>query len=157
METLTAAPLCHCTTLVVETDQPHAFVDLTDRVSRLLLESGIHAGTVTIQSCHTTTGVVINEHEPLLLVDFHRLLDRLAPRGSVYHHDDMTRRTGISDHEPQNGHAHCRALLLPSSVTLVVHEGRLALGRWQRLFLVEFDGPRTREVAVAVVGRGAGR
>jgi secondary thiamine-phosphate synthase enzyme len=58
----------------------------------------------------------------------------------------------LTPDERRNGHAHCRALLLGSSVAVNVANGRLQLGRWQRVFLVELDGPRTREVSVLVIG-----
>jgi secondary thiamine-phosphate synthase enzyme len=79
----------------------------------------------------------------------------MAPRSTVYGHDDMFRRTGASAGEPPNGHAHCRALLLPTSVCLNVVDGRLALGQWQRVFLVELDGPRMRHVSAVVLGESA--
>jgi secondary thiamine-phosphate synthase enzyme len=58
----------------------------------------------------------------------------------------------LVEEERPNGHAHCRALLLPSSACLNVTEGRLQLGRWQRVFLVELDGPRERSVSVLLFG-----
>ena len=58
--------------------------------------------------------------------------------------------------ERANGHSHCRALLLGPSVALNVSRGRLHLGRWQRVFLVELDGPKARDVSVLVIGEGAG-
>ena len=78
-------------------------------------------------SSHTTAAIRINENEPLLLADFKRLLDRLAPLGG-YEHDDMSRREDVPPDEPTNGHAHCQQLLLSSSETLpVVGEGRRQL------------------------------
>jgi secondary thiamine-phosphate synthase enzyme len=129
------------------------FIDLTDQVEALAAEAGIHAGLVNIQSLHTTTAIVVNEHEPLLLADFGTLLTEAAPQHAPYRHDDMSVRTvNLAPDERPNGHAHCRALLLPSSALLNVAEGRLQLGRWQRVFLVELDGPRAREVSVLVSG-----
>ena len=129
------------------------FIDLTDRIQALAAEAGIRAGLINIQSLHTTTAIVVNEHEPLLLEDFDALLARTAPCGASYRHDDMEVRTvNLAPGEPANGHAHCRALLLPSSALINVADGRLQLGRWQRIFLVELDGPRSREVSVMVLG-----
>jgi secondary thiamine-phosphate synthase enzyme len=129
------------------------FIDLTDRIEALVAKAGIHAGLVNIQSLHTTTGIVINEHEPLLLADFGALLTRAAPPDASYRHDDMRARTvNLAPDERPNGHAHCHALLLGSSASLNLADGRLQLGRWQRVFLVELDGPRVREVSVLVMG-----
>jgi secondary thiamine-phosphate synthase enzyme len=70
-------------------------------------------------------------------------------------HDDMSARTvNLAPGERPNGHAHCRALLLGSSVLLNVASGSVQLGRWQRVFLVELDGPRTREVSILLFGEG---
>jgi secondary thiamine-phosphate synthase enzyme len=131
------------------------FIDLTARVEALADEAGIDVGLVNIQTLHTTTAIVVNEHEPLLLADFGDLLARAAPAKATYRHDDMNARTvNLAPDERPNGHAHCHALLLGSSASLNVAEGRLQLGRWQRVFLVELDGPRVREVSVLVLGEG---
>ena len=69
----------------------------------------------------------------------------------------LERRGPIPADERRNGAAHCRALVLLPSLTLVVEEGRLALGRWQRLLLVELDPPRERELAIVMLGTGEAR
>ncbi len=160
METLSSpyasATSFQCVQLQVSTGSATAFIDLTDRLNEFVSASEVWCGTVVVQSTHTTTALVVNEHESLLLVDFESLLERLAPRGMAYWHDELPLRTGIPAHEPRNGHAHCRALLLPTSATLIVDAGRLLLGRWQRVFLVELDGPRERTVSVLVSGEVRG-
>lgn len=136
----------------VSTHSATVFVDLTDRLDDLVSATGVSCGTLVVQTTHTTTALIVNEYEPLLLADFEALLERLAPCGDAYWHDDMSLRTGVPVNEPRNGHAHCRALLLPTSATLIIRAGRLLLGRWQRVFLVELDGPRDRTVSVLVSG-----
>lgn len=102
---------------------------------------------------HTTTAIVINEHEPGLLGDFEHCLDYVAPRRRRYAHDDLSVRTvNVMPGERRNGHAHCRALLLPTSACLGISDRAPSLGRWQRLFLVELDGPQRREVSVFLMG-----
>ena len=131
------------------------FIDLTERIEALVADAGIQAGLVNVQTLHTTTAIVVNEHEPLLLADFAALLAQAAPRHACYRHDDMGARTvNLSPGERPNGHAHCRALLVGSSALLNLAGGRLQLGRWQRVFLVEFDGPRSREISVLILGGG---
>jgi secondary thiamine-phosphate synthase enzyme len=154
MDTLSPAHTCRHARIRLATTRPTDFVDLTDRLTRFLAETGVETGMVNIQTAHTTTAVVVNEHEPLLLDDFRDLLERAAPRTATYRHDDLSRRRAVPADEPRNGHAHGRALLLPTSVCLNVIDGRLALGRWQRVFLLDLDGPRTREVSVVVMGAG---
>ena len=135
------------------TDRSTQFIDITDQVEDFVAESGIDFGILNIQSLHTTTAIVLNEHEPLLLSDFTSLLARTAPRAFFYRHDDMESRTvNMAPGERANGHSHCRALLLGASASLNVAEGRLQRGCWQRIFFVELDGPRDREVSVLLLG-----
>ena len=153
METLAPTAICQHGRLRVATERAMEFIDLTERIAALAADAGIQAGLVNIQSLHTTTAIVVNEHEPLLLDDFDALLARTAPRDAPYRHDDMEVRTvNLAPGERPNGHAHCRALLLPTSALLNIAEGRLQLGRWQRIFLVELDGPRDREVSILIMG-----
>jgi secondary thiamine-phosphate synthase enzyme len=148
---------CRHTTIRLVTERPTEFIDITDRIRSLVEASGIDTGLVNVQSLHTTTAVVVNEHEPLLLGDFSTLLERAAPVDARYRHDDVTIRTvNLVPDERANGHAHCRALLLSPSAFLNIASGALQLGRWQRIFFVELDGPRTRQLSVVVVGE-AGR
>jgi secondary thiamine-phosphate synthase enzyme len=91
-----------------------------------------------------------------LLADFAALIEDVAPRGAAYRHDDVTaRQVNVTPDERVNGHAHCRALLLGPSACLNVVDGKLQLGRWQRVFLAELDGPREREISVVIVGECA--
>ena len=88
------------------------FVDITDRIRESVRRSGLRDGCVHLQSLHTTLGIAVNENEPLLHRDFENLLERLAPTGAGYEHDDFSRRFDVPLGEPVNGHAHCRQLLL---------------------------------------------
>ena len=156
METLAPAPACRHSRIRVETRRSTEFIDLTDRITASLSETGIRDGLVNVQTLHTTAAILVNEHEPLLLADFETMLARVAPQDAPYRHDDMATRTvNLVPGERPNGHAHCRALLLRPSALLNLADGRLQLGRWQRVFLVEMDGPRSREVSVLVLGAGS--
>jgi secondary thiamine-phosphate synthase enzyme len=155
MQTLTSVSVFRHARIRLNSAQPTEFIDLTDRIARLAGEAGLTVGMVNIQTLHTTTAIVVNEHEPLLLTDFRMLLEAVAPTDGPYLHDDSSVRiVNLTDAERPNGHSHCRALFLPSSVCLNVEHGALILGRWQRVFFVEFDGPREREISVLVVGEG---
>lgn len=133
------------------------FIDITDDVRRLVEATDIAYGQVTVFSAHTTAAVVLNEHEPLLLNDMARLLSRAAPPGDYYEHNDFSIRTvNMTDEECANGHAHCQHLFLGASETMPIHEGRIYIGRWQRLFLVELDHARQREVFVQALGMSTG-
>jgi len=133
------------------TAEAGAFRDITADVQALVARSGVRDGQVHVFSQHTTAAIRINEAEPLLMTDFRALLARLVPAGG-FRHDNMTERGDVPTDEPINGHAHCQHLLLASSETIPISAGRLALGPWQRLFLIELCSPRTRAVSVNVTG-----
>ncbi len=120
----------------------HHFLDITDDIPSLGDE-----GQLLVFSRHTTAAVIINEHEPLLLDDLKRCLDRMASPHETYRHDDLSIRTvNLVENEPPNGHSHCQMLALGCSLTIPVLNGEPLLGRWQRVFLVELDDSRLRQV-----------
>jgi secondary thiamine-phosphate synthase enzyme len=153
MQTLAPTFVYRHTRIRISTERSTEFIDLTEGLEALVAEAALEVGFVNVQTLHTTTGIVVNEHEPLLLDDFTRVLDSVAARDSAYHHDDASvRSVNVTPGERPNGHAHCQALLLGATVCLNVVNGRLLLGRWQRVFLVELDGPRPREISVLMMG-----
>lgn len=133
------------------------FHDLTDKIAVLVKKSAIKNGFVTIFSKHTTVAVRINEKEKGIVNDFKKLAEKIAPKKAYWEHNDLTKRTenlvcspGVTD--CQNGHSHLLQLLMGTSETVPVTEGKLSLGTWQRIFLIELDSPRDREVVVQVIG-----
>jgi secondary thiamine-phosphate synthase enzyme len=116
----------------------------------------VFAGPVTVQSRHTTASVVVNENEPLLVEDLKDALQRWAPEGLHYRHNDLAARYTAPEGERPNGHSHARALMLCTSVCLNVADGRVDLGEWQSVFLVELDGPRSRTLSIQVLGATRG-
>lgn len=154
-ETISASLRAHHSTLRLRTNECLQFIDLTSRVKMIVAQSGVRYGTVNIQTKHTTTAIIVNENEPLLIDDLRALLDQLAPRCGDYQHNDFSRRINIPPDEPANGHSHCKALFLPPSVCLNIVEGKLDIGQWQSIFLVELDEARERTVSVMVMGQTA--
>jgi secondary thiamine-phosphate synthase enzyme len=140
--------------LVFETHQPIQFIDITDAVADLVRVTGLREGVATVFSRHTTAAVCLQEDEPLLLEDLREFLERNAPAQAHYRHNDFRVRTvHMHEDESPNGHAHCQQLLLGSSESIPVTDGVLLLGTWQRIFLVELDGPRVqREVILQALG-----
>jgi secondary thiamine-phosphate synthase enzyme len=144
-----------CEALDYETADAPEFIDITADVARIVEAAGITFGQVSVFSQHTTAAIKINENEPLLLRDMARTLRNFAPPNAYYEHNDFSRRTvNMNEDECANGHAHCQHLFLGASETVPVIDGRIALGTWQRVFLVELDHPRMRRVLVNVVGAG---
>ena len=128
--------------LVMRTERPRDFVNITDRVRKVVRSSGITEGLVLVSSMHITAAVYVNDNEAGLLRDIALWADRLAPHGDYEHH-----RTGET-----NGDAHLKNLLLGHQVVLPVTRGDLDLGPWEQVFYAEFDGQRPKRVVVKVVG-----
>ena len=119
--------------------------DLTDAVSRAVSAAGLSAGVAAVFVTGSTAGVTTIEFEPGAVSDLDRAYERIAPRRAEYAHH---LRWG-----DDNGSSHVRAAMLGPSITIPVAGGRLALGTWQQVVLVEFDtGPRERRVVVQLMG-----
>ena len=114
-------------------------VDLTAKVEAAV--EGVKEGLVNVFAPHATGVLIIGENEPNIDRDYLRLMEKLAPEHGGWAHDRID----------DNAHAHLRSALFGASLTIPVHEGRLALGTWQRIMFLEFDGPRHRRVLVTVV------
>ena len=142
-------------TLEVHSTTEPEFIDITSDVSDYIKQSGINNGFCLVFSRHTTAAVTIQENEPLLLQDLCDLLERFSPKTAAYKHNDFSVRT-VHMHEDEcpNGHSHCRHLTLGTSETIPVIDGELALGTWQRIFMVELDeeSENPREIIVQILG-----
>ncbi|AFZ73971.1 secondary thiamine-phosphate synthase enzyme YjbQ [Natronobacterium gregoryi] len=125
-------------TFPVETDSRLTTVDVTDRVAKAVPDD-LESGTCTAFVGHTTAGLAVQETEPRLREDLESFLSELVP-DEGHAHDQLD----------GNADSHLRATLLGPDVTVPVEDGRLALGTWQSILLVECDGPRTRTVSVTV-------
>ncbi|CAN5710549.1 secondary thiamine-phosphate synthase enzyme YjbQ [soil metagenome] len=145
------------TTTSVEAESRLDVVDLTDEIRRAVKDSGVNDGLVVAFCLHTTCSLFVNEWEDGLRQDLKERLEEIAPRGGYYAHDDSARRTqnlvSEGEEERRNGHSHIAQMLLGgTSQTLSVEAGQPVLGRWQRLFLVELDEPKMRQVRFTVLG-----
>lgn len=139
--------------LKFKTAEGPQFMDITDEVKSIVEKSEIEEGVVNVYSQHTTAAIKINENEPLLMEDMILFLKKIAPKEANYNHNDFTRRTvNMCSGECANGHSHCLHLLLPSSESRPIIKGKLNLGLWQRIFLIELDHDRERQVLVQVIG-----
>ncbi len=129
----------------ISTNGDSDVVDVTPQVEKLLEQTGLSEGQITVFVPGSTAGVTTVEYEPGLVRDVLEALEILAPAGRRYHHD-ATWGDG-------NGHAHVRAALIGPSLTVPFKSGRMVLGTWQQIVVVDCDNrPRNRSVAVQVIG-----
>ncbi len=125
------------TTINVKTASRTDMVDITASVQKELSKSGVDDGFCVVYVVHTTAGVTINEGaDPAVCHDILSTLNKLVPKDPSYRHME-----GNSD-------SHMKASIMGSSVTVMVENGSLVLGTWQKIFFCEFDGPRSRKVYV---------
>jgi secondary thiamine-phosphate synthase enzyme len=144
-----AGPLAiHVDTLVFDSSERVALVDLTEQVTAIVRRSRIAHGLVSIWSLHTTCAVFINENQGALHADIKTFLEQTVDRHGRWLHNDPDH----SDCDRNNADAHLRAMLLGHSLTVQVSAGELVLGQWQRLIAAELDGPRSRSIRVHVQG-----
>ena len=130
------------------------FIDITERVEEFVAQSEVQSGFAVVFSKHTTAAIIIQENEPLLLEDMSRALGQFAPQNADYRHNDFSVRT-VHMHEDEcpNGHSHCQHLLLGASETIPLVDGRLTLGQFQRIFMVELDDQKDfRHILVQIMG-----
>ena len=127
--------------LSVRTSAQACFVDITEDIARLVREQGVSSGTAMVYVPHTTCGLTIQENaDPGVQHDMLLLLKQIAPR------EDPRYR-----HIEDNSASHLQASAMGFSQFVFIDQGRLVLGRWQAVYLAEFDGPRTRRVLVKLL------
>ena len=126
--------------LTVMTRGRQRLEDVTRLLNEAIARSGVVDGLCHLFVPHTTAGILINENDdPAVLRDILERLEALVPQEGRYHHLEG------------NAHAHIKTSIVGNSLALPVIDGRLALGRWQGIFMAEFDGPRDRTLVVTVV------
>lgn len=116
-------------------------INITPEIQDVVKSSGIRSGICHLSVMHTTAGITVNEGaDPAVKLDITKFLDKLVPADYYFTHSE-----GNSD-------AHIKSSLIGTTQTLIIDAGRLVLGTWQAIYLCEFDGPRTRKIAVKIVG-----
>jgi len=123
-------------------------LNITDRINELVHKSGVRDGIIHLQSLHTTTAVFLNEWQDALLQDVKDLFNSVVERERYYRHNDPT----LSDCERANADSHLRGMLMGQTLSLQVRNAAVLLGTWQSIVLAEFDGPRSRSIAVQISG-----
>lgn len=139
------------------TEKKFQFVDVTDDIAKCVQESGIKHGVVTVFCPHTTVAVKINESEEGFTEDFRSAMSELIPEKKYYKHNDLGVRKTETLCEDRNlclnGDSHIIQMLVgTSSESVPVRDGKLMLGRWQRIFLIELDKKRDRRLEIQILG-----
>ena len=134
--------------LTLQTSGSFLCHDISAELQALVDQSGLSDGLLVAAGQHTTTALVVNENEQRLLADIEQFFLQLVPADRPWLHNDLHLRPDIPPDEPRNAHSHLIALLLGNHLSLPVVAGRLGLGRYQSVLLVELDGPRQRQVLV---------
>ena len=128
------------TELRIRTKHKREMIDLTPQVAEIVRDSGVAEGLCNVYVAHATAAVVVNENDdPNVCVDTLDALDKLIPAG-IWRHDRVD----------GNAASHIQAAILGPSETIPVQQGRLLLGTWQAVMLVELDGPRERRIVVTI-------
>jgi secondary thiamine-phosphate synthase enzyme len=126
-----------------ETKSKRAYLNITPQVATAVAKSGVREGLVLVNAMHITASVYINDDEQGLLRDYDEFLERLAPHGAVYRHNE----TG-----EDNGDAHLKRQVMGREVVVAITDGKLDFGPWEQIFYGEFDGCRRKRVLVKVIG-----
>ncbi len=127
----------------LQTKRQDEMLDITAKVEEILVQEKVQDGLVFVYSPHTTAGITINENaDPDVQTDILRRLDEVYPR------EDANDR-----HFEGNSAAHLKTSTVGTSQTVIIHEGKLLLGRWQGIYFCEFDGPRMRTCFVKVISK----
>lgn len=131
--------------ILLETKGAGDLIDITDRIAKLLKQTKLKTGQVTVFHIGSTAAITTFEFEPGMIKDMQELYEKIVPAKEHYHHDDTW--------GDANGFSHLRAALQGPSLTIPFENGRLLLGTWQQVVLAEFDNkPRNRQVAVQIIG-----
>jgi len=125
----------------VDTSSKEEVLDVTNLVEKAINKSGVKEGVAIVFLKHTTAALCINEAERGLMDDILKTFSTLV-KENKYKHDEVDR----------NATSHLRSILILPSLVLPVSGGSLQLGTWQRILMIEFDGPRRRELYVQVIG-----
>jgi len=126
----------------VDTRQSGQAIDITAPVREIVRSAGVENGLCHVMVLHSTAAVVVNEtHDPNIGVDLIHALDRAIPERAGWLHDRVD----------DNAHSHIKAAVLGPSETIPVSRGELVLGTWQRIMLIELDGPRKRRISVQLL------
>ncbi len=124
----------------VETKSRKDVVDLTDKITSLIRENSFDSGVVNLFTTHTTAALATIDEDPGVEDDMHNSFEQLIPKLDYKH-----------PHNPDHMPSHILSTLIGTNLTIPVENNKLVIGSWQKIVLLEFDGPRTREIIVNLI------
>jgi len=130
-------------TLVLKSKGINDFIKITDNVQDVVKESKIKNGMVFVNTLHNTAALIIQEYDPTIHMNLTKILEKIVPLKEKYSHNYEGN---------ENAAAHIKSNLLKTFLTIPLKEGKLVLGTWQNIFLVELFESREREVLVTIIG-----
>jgi secondary thiamine-phosphate synthase enzyme len=133
----------------LQSKQTQELIKITPQVEKVILDSGIVNGLVTVTSLHTTAGITVNEGVECVQADIISFLEKLAPEDENYRHARYLDEWGGS---ASNAETHLRTLVIGSSSSFPIENGKMVKGKLQTIYFVELDGPALRNFTVLVMG-----
>ena len=128
--------------VIVQTKSRMELVDITSDVEKIVTESSVKQGMCIVYLPHSTATIIVNEHEDGLMQDILKMAEKLFPVNAGWLHDRID----------DNAHAHLASTMFGPSKVFAVKDGKIVRGRWQNIFLLELDGPRSRRVIIQTLG-----
>ena len=135
--------------ILLKSERATELIKITDHVERVAEKSKVKNGIINVFTQHVTTGLTINEDDPKLEEDIARFLAKAVSEDDSYAHHHFFRKDGRM---AVNAYSHIRASLLGPSLTIPLQDGHAVLGLRQQIYLVELDGPQTRDFIIQVMG-----
>jgi secondary thiamine-phosphate synthase enzyme len=125
--------------IVINSSKPEEIINVTDQIRRIAKDSQVENGIMVLYVPHTTAAITINENtDSNLQADMLNTLDKLIPKNEAY------------KHKGGNAYAHIKSSVIGQSISLIIEDGMLKLGKWQNIYFCEFDGPRKRNIYIKV-------
>ncbi len=131
--------------ILISTKGNNDIIDLTNLIKKVIHNSKIKDGILTIFAVGSTVGVTTIEYEPGLRKDLPELLEKIIPKDKIYHHDNTW--------QDGNGYAHLRSSLMGTSLSVPIENGAAEFGTWQQPIIIDFDNrPRERKIICKIIG-----
>ena len=128
---------------------PEEYINITEEVHKLVVESGVKNGLAFVLTAHTTTGIMVNEALPCVEKDISEMLEKVVPVDAPYVHAHFLPDYGATGN---NSQGHLKSMLMGNHCAFPVIDGKIVCGGAQEIYLVDFDGPQRRTVYVEIMG-----